>query len=1119
MGVTLRVLLSLAVALPLVGVEPVPAPADANTSGAEMAMKRFRIAPGLKIELFAAEPLIQNVVSFAFDAQGRAYVVETGRRRTSVFDIRNHPAWLDADFSLRSVEDRAEFLKKNVSDANPVFMEVISRNKRAGFGDLNHDGRIDWHDLEVESERIRLVTDTDGDGRADTATTFSDNYKTLVSGLAAGVLAHGSNVWLTCIPDLWRLQDSDGDGKAEIRQSLHRGFGVHIALGGHDMHGLILGPDGRLYWSIADRGTHVEENGRVLVDLPDMGAVFRSEPDGSKLEVFAYGLRNPQELAFDEFGNLWTCDNNADGGDRARVVYVLPGSDSGWRIGWQWLPKLGAWNSERLWHTSESNTAAYILPPVGHVGRGPSGLAYYPGTGMPASYNRHFLLCDFPDGVRSFSVQSSGAGFAIASDERFLWNLFATDVAFGPNGGAYVSDWVEGWEKTGKGRIYRVFETEATARADSRQTRRLLAEGFEQRSSSELIALLEHVDMRVRQEAQFALVGKSGANVDQLIRTARSSPMQMARIHAIWACAQLERSGTATLDRLVPLLSDTDPEIRAQIARVIGDARVERAAPRLISALQDSEPRVRSLAAISLGRLRSRDAAAPLLQMIETSANDPYLRYAGILGLAGCAADSDLALVVTRPRILGRLASVVALRRHKSPEVANYLRDQDFFVRLEAARAIHDEPIEAALPDLAGQLPKLNEDLQRENPVLFDAFALRVVNAAARVGNARLLADAVQNAPGIAPARAALLALANWAKPPARDPVTGLWRVLPKRDPQEAKDALDPIIADILLRPINDDIKLAALEAVSKLKLQSVGNTVRTLIAARDNAPGLRVEALKTLAVLDYPELRIDLLSASAEGENALVREQAFALRPVPSALWSPQAFFQSLKNRSTAEQRALLANFPSNQIPEASVTALLDGALRGEVPPELHLEIGEIVSRHPGASVKAKLQVWRESSKPGLTNQFLAGFHECLKGGDAARGRKIFFERQDAACLRCHKFSGEGGEVGPDLTAIGKTRSREHILESIVSPNAQVAAGFENTVVTLKTGAVVGGTVKRADAEVLVLQSPEEGLITVKRSQIKREERGLSSMPEEMGSVLSRRELRDLVEFLASGN
>ena len=135
----------------------------------------------------------------------------------------------------------------------------------------------------------------------------------------------------------------------------------------------------------------------VVIAMPDSGAVFRCEPDGRALELFASGLRNPQELAFDADGNLWT-------GDKARWTLLLQGADYGWRIGWQWLPKMGAWNSERLWQMPGTNTAAYLVPPVAHVGHGPAGIAYNPGTGLGTAYADTFFLSGFPGGVRTFRV-------------------------------------------------------------------------------------------------------------------------------------------------------------------------------------------------------------------------------------------------------------------------------------------------------------------------------------------------------------------------------------------------------------------------------------------------------------------------------------------------------------------------------------------------------------------------------------------------------------------------------------------------------------------------------------------------------------------------------------------
>jgi quinoprotein glucose dehydrogenase len=350
-------------------------------------MDQFRLPPGFKAELFAAEPLLQNPVAFTIDPQGNFYVAETHRHSAvgpafryyeGVLDIRSHLDWLDDDLALRSVPERTQMLAQKLGTNIVKFTE--------------------------KSEILRLVQDKNGDGKAESSTIFANGFNRIPDGIAAGVLVHDGKVLFTCIPDLWQLEDTNNDGKADKRESLSTGYGVHISFLGHDLHGLVMGPDGRLYFSIGDRGLNVtNKEGRVLY-YPDEGVVLRCEPDGANLEVFARGLRNPQELAFDDFGNLFSGDNNSDGGDRARWVHLVEGGDSGWRVGYQHFnspPRRGPWNTEKLWYPQFENQAAYIVPPLANLGYGPSGLAHYPGTGLPDKYRGHFVLCDFRGGEGS----------------------------------------------------------------------------------------------------------------------------------------------------------------------------------------------------------------------------------------------------------------------------------------------------------------------------------------------------------------------------------------------------------------------------------------------------------------------------------------------------------------------------------------------------------------------------------------------------------------------------------------------------------------------------------------------------------------------------------------------
>ncbi|HTD85244.1 MAG TPA: PVC-type heme-binding CxxCH protein, partial [Candidatus Binatia bacterium] len=637
----------------------------AASDEAQNAIKRIRVPKGFKVDLFAAEPLLANPVAFHIDEQGRFFVVETFRLHDGVTDIRSHMNWLNDDLASKSVEDRVAMMRKFEGAR-------ISNYAR-------------------ESDRLRLVVDTDGDGRADKATVFSEGYSNIPDGLAAGVLARKGDVYFASIPDLWLLRDNNGDGVADVKKSLASGFGVRVGFIGHDLHGLRFGPDGKLYFSIGDRGANIKTK-QGAVENPETGAVYRCNPDGSDLEIFAYGLRNPQELVFDQYGNLFTGENNSDGGDPARWVYLVEGGDSGWRVGFQFIERpnmRGAWMAERMCYPDSE--VAYALPPLANIANGPSGLTYYPGIGFPTPYNEHFFLCDFRggtgSGIYSFACKPKGASFELVDRTEFLWELLVTDCDFGYDGSLYVSDWVNGWNKTGKGRIYRVSDPRRTTSPLIAETKKLMAEGFAQRPPTELVGLLTHPDMRVRQEVQFELASRGEASIGVFAGVAKHNENLVPRLHGIWGLSQLARSKQA-IAALLPLLQDREPEVRAQAAKVLGDAKAQKAAASLISLLSDAKERPRFFAAIALGRLHKKEAVMPLLGMIQANNNkDKYLRHAAVMGLVGCADAKTLRGLSTHASAAVRLAAVVALRRLDSAEVATFLDDRDIAVATEAARA------------------------------------------------------------------------------------------------------------------------------------------------------------------------------------------------------------------------------------------------------------------------------------------------------------------------------------------------------------------------------------------------------------------------------------------------
>lgn len=1066
-----------------------PKIAAASDEG-ERAIAGFRVPAGLKTELWAAEPMLANPVAFTIDHQGRVYVCETFRQGHGVEDNRGHEHWLDDDLAAQTVEDRLAYIKKHLGERAREYTKY--------------------------DDRVRLLQDTDGDGRADKATIFAQHFNHIVDGTAAGVLSRGSNVYLTCIPHLWQLRDHDGDGIAEERKALQSGYGVRFAFRGHDMHGLIVGPDGRLYFSIGDRGLNVKQGDQHFV-YPEAGAVMRCELDGSNLEMFASGLRNPQELAFDDHGNLFTGDNNSDSGDKARWVHVVEGGDSGWRMAYQYLPDRGPFNREKIWHPANADQPAYIVPPVTNFADGPSGLAFYPGTGLPEHFRNRFFLVDFRggpanSGVRTFRVQPKGASFELVDAEESFWNVLATDVEFGPDGALYLSDWVNGWNGEGKGRLYRLATTDEAVAAKAKEVQGLLAAGFTQRSEAELVALLAHADRRVRQEAQFALVEKRASTA--LATESQDNPSQLARLHAIWGLGQLIRrevDHNFCLKQVINnVADDPDAEVRAAAAQTLGDVRHETAGNELRRRLADDDLRVRSLAAIALGKLRQPESIEPLLAMLEENGDaDPVLRHAAVMGLAGSARDSAEALTkhANHASPAARMGVLLSLRRLSSEQVALFLNDAEPKLVVEAARAIHDLPIAGAMPQLAALISRSTDD---------DALIRRVLNANYRLGTAEhAAAIAAYIGRSDAPEALRLEALemlAAWAKPSGRDRVLGMWRPLTGRPQADAAAALRANLAAIFIGP--DKVRARAAQVAADLGIKEVIPELQSLLADQAQAPQARAEALAALASLSFGDLEATARLALADKTAAVRAAARTALAQLKTA--DAAVLLETALAGDVVERQAALNALADFKSPESTdiLSRSFDRLLAGNFPADAELDLVTAAERSGDQALKPKLAEY--AGKTASAGD-LAGWQACLEGGDAERGRRLFFERGQLSCVRCHKVGGTGGEVGPDLTKIATDKPRDYLLESIVVPNKAIAKNFETVVILDFDGRQHTGILKAEEEKSLTLMTPEAKLVTVAKDQIDARKSGKSPMPEDLTKHVTKFELRDLVAFLCS--
>ncbi|OYV05591.1 MAG: hypothetical protein CFE26_10800, partial [Verrucomicrobiales bacterium VVV1] len=688
---------------------------------------------------------ITSPTALTLDEAGNIYVAETHRFRHGIPDNREHLYWYLDDISSQTTEDRRKMYKKWE----------------------NKDAQTSEKFLTEKEELVRKLSVPGKDGVMTKSEVYAGGFNDILDGTGAGVFAYDGTVYFACIPKVWALRDKDGDGKAEVRDVIQDGFGVRVSFSGHDLNGFALGPDGRIYGTIGDRGMSFRTKEGKVYKLPDEGAVFRFDPDGSNFELVHTGLRNPKEIAFDDYGNAFSVDNNSDQGDLARVVYIVEGADSGWNMGNQAMHsqhrQIGMderppnrWMEERMWQPKNEFQPAYILPPVANLTSGPSGLTYHPGTGFLESEAGRFLVCDYRggaanSGIWSFKCEPDGAGMKMTDSRQFNWGAGVTDVEYSWDGKLIVTDFMGGWASHEDGRVYEIAADKMWREKEAQEAAKLIKEGFGDRPSTVLGTLLSHLDMRVRLRAELELTRRSSKSIPEkdkrsggystLLNAAVKGSDQITRLHGIWGLGVIARRGAAampdtmnehgvqdpSLSRadsdepnpalaeqnkekafkdLLLLLKDQNAEVRAQTIKVLGDTGHSPKGIPFDELISDPSPRVRFFATIAAGRMKAKDSVSAIIVRVLNRNEDPYFRHAGSYALSQILTAAEIAGYKNHADPSVRMAAVVALRRLKAPELAVFLDDSDQAIADEAVRSINDLNIVEVRPLVAKQLDK-----------------------------------------------------------------------------------------------------------------------------------------------------------------------------------------------------------------------------------------------------------------------------------------------------------------------------------------------------------------------------------------------------------------------------
>lgn len=1062
--------------------------------------------PGLGASTWVRFPFVQNPGSFGIDRQGRLFVAEVNRFWQGVADLRGIHEFIRGDFQSRTLEDRVK-LQNSIPGRVPE-----------GF----------WTNT---ADRLIRLEDSDGNGAADRRSVFADSFYEPLDGLGFSVLPEDDAVYFTCIPSLRKLTDANDDGIADTNEPLVIGFGVRVSFVGHDLHGIVRGPDGRLYFSIGDRGYHVTtKEGKVFAE-GGRGAIFRCESDGTGFEVFCNGLRNPTELAFDEHGNLFTFDNTGDIGDKARMVYALEGTDSGWdmrhqcahqyvdHMDWeQFHPKVSVWVAERMFAADGGNRPQWTYPPAANVSRGPSGLAWITGPAAPEDLRGKFLLADYGGALQSckitaYGVKRHGAGFAVASEAVVVEGVGASDVEQGFDGSLYLCDFGGGWSVNANGAIHKLTPKDPALQKLGQELAATFKRGLAADAPDRLAAALTSTDRRLRQMAQLELVKRGQAGQAVLLAAAQNAALPVtSRLHGVWGLGQLARQQQAVATAaLLELSQDTDAEIRANAARALGDAGGEGVQARLLAMTGDASPRVRSLALIALSRVaQNGDAAALAAVHAAARANagaDIVLRHACGTALKRLGTVESAVSLLNDASAELRLLAVLQLRHQESAELARFLADRDAVIRDEAVRAIYDT---AALDTAAGEaLAKLAP--AADMPLLVQR---RIVCASYRKGGAdharRLLQHAANVSLDAGVREAALHGLRLWEKRITTDPVLGGHRPIPDAGEARSLKALGSAVGDSLKSFLASQpppqLAALALKLADDTGVRLDAATLAALVGDVRQPAAIRTAALDSL-VKSAPEGARQLVATQWQAANAEVA--AAALR---------HGLAMKLGGLADAARKAA----DSGPLPAARAGLEVLAALH---PAEALERWTQRETNGLRRELWLDLFLALQSSKDSTVQQAAATFAASapdavpmlgLTGGDPKAGEVVF--RNQGACLQCHKVGSDGGIQGPALDRVAERLKPEKIVESLVNPNAEIAAGYGLSTVTLADGTLVAGRITEDTSGQLTVIGLDGKAATHPRRQIKSITPPMSAMPP-MALALPPPMLRDLVAYLRTRN
>jgi putative heme-binding domain-containing protein len=1029
----------------------------------------------------------------------------------------------------------------------------------------------EWGEILASREGgpLLLILDKNDDGLVETVTTYCDEIKS-----CQGILPLNGQVFVVGDgpdgPGFYCLSDDDQNGEADDVKLL---FGFKQSIGEHGAHAPVLGPDGLIYLVIGNHATpkidydsaspyhhyyegdlvqprYEDANGHAAGIKVPGGAVLRTNLDGSSVQIFAGGLRNPYDIAFNREGELLTYDADMEWDvglpwyRPTRVNHVTAGAEFGWRSGWAKWPE-------------------YYVDSLGSVldtGRGsPAGIEVYDHIQFPARYHNALFACDWSQG-RILAIRlTPDKGSYTAKSEVFLEGhpLNATDVAVGPDGWLYFCTGGRGTE----GGVYRIVWTGKVP------------------PQPKLTGVMQAIRQPQLHSAwarqKIATVQQSlGADWErQIVAVAESRKHSLAdRVRAL---ELMQLVGPFPTTKLLVALSKTEhPELRAKAAYLMGIHSDATTRTRLEELLADADPRVRRITCESLVRGGYPPPPARLAAMLgETNRSvawaaaralqrlpvDDWSRYvieartpaAFVHGAHALLAidppDATLDAVLTR-------ASELVRGELTDPEFVAVLRV--FQLGLDRGR-LHRQNVPELCRQLADEYPA-NEPLDREQRIDRELIRLLVYLQEDSI-LPRALAELKRNLP--IEERVHLAAHLRFLKKGwTTEQKLALLEFFEEAHSFEGGHSFAGYIDNFardFVADFSDEQKAQVLAQATRFPHQAVW-----ALAALPENPG--DVAIAQLMALDKRLLRLDSLDAQRLGTAIVavlarsrdakamehLRQQfdehpdrredlAMGLAQAPTGDNWPYLLRSLSIVEGVAAQEVLNQLYASDRLTDdpGPVRQVILCGLRlgdngGPVAVKLLKKwIGDDVSQPDDAwdAALAAWQAWYEEKYPDepaarlpeeaetarWSYQELLGYLTSADGesGDVVNGGRVF---EKAQCAKCHRYGGRGEGVGPDLSMVSQRFQRKEILESILFPSQVISDQYLSKTVTTNDGKTYTGLLAPSgEDDVLILQSNGEKVTLANDDIAETAPSKVSAMPEGLLNSLTLQEIADLFAYL----